>query len=68
MTVFEFIMEQNENARMGFMTCKESAYAVLDHLYETCGTNEPRVMDAFMLVTEAYYVSAGYDEIMHRTI
>lgn len=68
MTTFEFIQEQNESARMGFITCKEAAFAVLDHLYETCGTNEPRVMDAFMLVTEAEYVSAGYDEIMHRTI
>lgn len=68
MTTFEFIQEQNENARMGFITCKEAAFAVLDHLYETCGTSEPRVMDAFMLVTEAEYVSMGYDEIMRRTI
>lgn len=52
---------------MGFITCKEAAFAVLDHLYETCGTNEPRVMNAFILVTEAEYVSVGYDEII-RTI
>lgn len=66
MTVIDFINEQNENARMGFISCKEAAMNVLNHLEEVVGDCRPQIMDAFMMITETYYVSAGFDEIMHR--
>ena len=66
MTVIDFIMEQNENARMGFISCKDAAFNVLFHLQSVVGDCRPQLMDEFMYITEATYVSYGFDEIIGR--
>ena len=64
MTVIDFIKEQNENARMGFISCKDAAEMVLCHLEEVVGDCRPHIMREFMFITEATYVSYGYDELI----